>query len=67
MALIVHVADVSRLTAHHADVHLSFEGVRFTITTHDAGDRLTIADFNLAERIDAIAAGHAASWDVAGI
>ncbi|MFC1421320.1 4a-hydroxytetrahydrobiopterin dehydratase [Streptacidiphilus cavernicola] len=64
VALIVHVADISRLTHHHADINLSFNGVRFTITTHDAGGVLTEADFELAARIDAIAAGHAANWDI---
>lgn len=64
VALIVHVADVSRLTHHHADINLSFDGVRFTITTHDAGGVLTEADFTLAERIDVIASGHAARWDL---
>jgi 4a-hydroxytetrahydrobiopterin dehydratase len=64
VALIVHVADISRLTHHHADISLSFDGVRFTITTHDAGGVLTEADFALAERIDVIAAGHAAAWDL---
>ncbi|MFC1429662.1 4a-hydroxytetrahydrobiopterin dehydratase [Streptacidiphilus sp. N1-3] len=64
VALIVHVADVSRLTHHHADINLTFDGVRFTITTHDAGGVLTAADFQLAERIDVIAAGHAQAWDV---
>lgn len=63
VALIVHVADISRLTHHHADINLSFDGVRFTITTHDIGGRLTRADFTLAERIDVIASGHAARWD----
>lgn len=67
VALIVHVADISRLTSHHADIDLSFDGVRFTVTTHDAGGRLTIADFDLAERIDVIVAGQAAPWDVTGI
>jgi 4a-hydroxytetrahydrobiopterin dehydratase len=67
VALIVHVADISRLTHHHADINLSFDGARFTITTHDAGGRLTAADFMLAERIDRIAAGHAESWDVDGV
>ena len=55
------------LTSHHADINLSFDGVRFTITTHDAGGRLTIADFDLAERIDVIVDGHAAPWDMTGI
>jgi 4a-hydroxytetrahydrobiopterin dehydratase len=64
VALIVHVADISRLTHHHADINLSFDGVRFTITTHDAGGVLTEADFTLAERIDVIASGHAARWDL---
>ena len=65
VALIVHVADISRLTHHHADINLSFDGVRFTVTTHDIGGRLTEADFTLAERIDVIASGHAARWDLA--
>lgn len=64
VALIVHVADISRLTHHHADISLTFDGVRFTITTHDAGGVLTEADFTLAERIDVIASGHAARWDL---
>ncbi len=67
VALIVHVADVSRLTSHHADINLSFDGARFTITTHDAGGRLTVADFELAERVDVIVSGHPAAWDVGPI
>ena len=56
-ALIVRVTDASQFTSRHADINLSADGVRFTITTHVAGgDRLTIADFDLAEHIDAITA-----------
>lgn len=58
VAMIVHVADVERLISHHADIDLRWDLVRFRITTHDAGHRLTIADFDLAQRIDAIAAAH---------
>lgn len=65
VALIVHVADISRLTHHHPDVELSFDGVRFTITTHDAGSVLTEADFQLAARIDRIVTGHEGALDVA--
>ncbi|MGA5498192.1 4a-hydroxytetrahydrobiopterin dehydratase [Streptomyces cinereoruber] len=60
VAMIVHVADVERLIGHHADIDLRWGRVRFGITTHDAGHRLTTADFNLARRIDAIAAAHLA-------
>ncbi|MBH1938299.1 4a-hydroxytetrahydrobiopterin dehydratase [Streptomyces sp. AV19] len=61
VALIVHVADVERLIGHHADIDLRWDHVRFSITTHDAGHRLTDADFDLARRIDAIAAAHEAT------
>jgi 4a-hydroxytetrahydrobiopterin dehydratase len=64
VALAVHVADLSRLTHHHADINISFDGTRFTLTTHDAGSVLTAADFQLAERIDVVASGHAAAWDL---
>ncbi|MDX3559085.1 4a-hydroxytetrahydrobiopterin dehydratase [Streptomyces europaeiscabiei] len=60
VAMIVHVADVERLISHHADIDLRWGKVRFAITTHDAGHRLTEADFDLARRIDAIAQAHMA-------
>ncbi|NEE39552.1 4a-hydroxytetrahydrobiopterin dehydratase, partial [Streptomyces sp. SID7982] len=41
VALIVNVADVERLVGHHADIDLRWDHVRFRITTHDAGHRLT--------------------------
>lgn len=58
--MIVHVADVERLIGHHVDIDLRWDHVRFGITTHDAGHRLTSADFDLATRIDRIAAVHEA-------
>lgn len=60
VAMIVHVADIERLTSHHADIDLRWGKVRFAITTHDAGYKLTAADFALAERIDHIARAHEA-------
>ncbi|MCT6775360.1 4a-hydroxytetrahydrobiopterin dehydratase [Streptomyces sp. CS7] len=59
VALIVNVADVERLVGH-ADIDLRWDHIRFRITTHDAGHRLTAADFDLAARIDRIAAAHQA-------
>ena len=60
VAMIVHVADVERLIGHHADIDLRWGKVRFGITTHDAGHRLTAADFDLARRIDEVARAHGA-------
>ncbi|WP_322621523.1 4a-hydroxytetrahydrobiopterin dehydratase [Streptomyces acidicola] len=60
VALIVHVADIERLIGHHADIDLRWGSVRFGITTHDVGHKLTEADFDLARRIDGIAAAHGA-------
>lgn len=60
VAMIVHVADVERLIGHHADIDLRWGKVRFGITTHDVGHKLTAADFDLARRIDAIAKAHEA-------
>ncbi|MEW1648606.1 4a-hydroxytetrahydrobiopterin dehydratase [Streptomyces sp. NPDC091219] len=60
VAMIVHIADVERLISHHADIDLRWGRLRFGITTHDAGHKLTEADFDLARRIDAIAQAHSA-------
>lgn len=60
VALIVHVADTERLIGHHADIDLRWDRVRFAVTTHDVGHRLTAADFDLARRIDGITAAHGA-------
>ncbi|MFJ3906107.1 4a-hydroxytetrahydrobiopterin dehydratase [Streptomyces sp. NPDC090025] len=60
VAAIVTIADRSRRVQHHADLDLRMESLRASITTHDAGYRLTVADFDLAARIDAIVAAHQA-------
>ncbi|MFC9261306.1 4a-hydroxytetrahydrobiopterin dehydratase [Streptomyces hydrogenans] len=60
VAMIMHVADVERLIGHHADIDLRWGKVRFGITTHDASQKLTEADFDLARRIDTIATAHLA-------
>lgn len=60
VAAIVTIADRSRRIRHHADLDLRIDSLRASITTHDAGHRLTHADFDLAHRIDAIVAAHQA-------
>ncbi|WP_420715243.1 4a-hydroxytetrahydrobiopterin dehydratase [Streptomyces sp. XY332] len=37
---------------------LRIDHLRASITTHDAGNQITAADFDLARRIDAIVAAH---------
>ncbi|MFD5886569.1 4a-hydroxytetrahydrobiopterin dehydratase [Streptomyces sp. NPDC060334] len=58
VAAIVTIADRSRRIQHHADLDLRIDHLRASITTHDAGNRLTRADFDLAHRIDAIITVH---------
>ncbi|MCX5378329.1 4a-hydroxytetrahydrobiopterin dehydratase [Streptomyces sp. NBC_00091] len=58
VAAIVTIADRSRRIQHHADLDLRIDHLRAAVTTHDAGHRLTAADFDLAHRIDAIVAAH---------
>ncbi|MER5930165.1 4a-hydroxytetrahydrobiopterin dehydratase [Streptomyces sp. NPDC002054] len=60
VAAIVTIADRSRRIQHHADLDLRIDHLRASITTHDAGHRLTAADFDLAHRIDEIVAAHQA-------
>ncbi|MEV7420225.1 4a-hydroxytetrahydrobiopterin dehydratase [Streptomyces sp. NPDC089919] len=58
VAAIVTIADRSRRIQHHADLDLRIDHLRAAITTHDAGHRLTEADFDLAHRIDQIVTAH---------
>lgn len=59
--LITYVAAKAREIGHHPDVDLRWQRVTFRTTTHDAGGKLTPADFELAAHIDAIAAAHGAT------
>lgn len=61
VAMIVHIADRERRIGHHADIDLRIDHLRIAVTTHDADYKLTEADFDLAARIDAVAAAHQAT------
>lgn len=58
--LAMYVAAKAREVGHHPDIHITWQRIRFSITTHDAGHRITAKDFELARHIDVIAAGHGA-------
>lgn len=59
--LAVYVAAKAREVGHHPDMHLTWQRIEFRITTHDAGHKLTEADFALARDIDSIAAAAGAT------
>jgi 4a-hydroxytetrahydrobiopterin dehydratase len=58
--LAMYVAAKAREVGHHPDIHITWQRIRFDITTHDAGNQITSKDFELAMYIDAIAEGHGA-------
>ena len=51
--LVNRVASVAEEMGHHPDLAVSWDTVKVTISTHSEGG-LTAADFELAERIDAL-------------
>ncbi len=52
--LVDRIAPVAEDMGHHPDLAISWDTVTVTITTHSEGG-LTEADFELAQRIDALA------------
>ena len=57
----VYVAAKAEEVSHHPDMHITWQRIGFRITTHDAGHKLTEADFSLARNIDAIAKARGAT------
>ncbi|NUS09903.1 MAG: 4a-hydroxytetrahydrobiopterin dehydratase [Streptomyces sp.] len=57
----LHVAGIQAELNHHSDLTLGYDTLRVEITTHAAGGRLTGKDFDLADRIAAVAPGHGAA------
>jgi 4a-hydroxytetrahydrobiopterin dehydratase len=58
--LAMYVGAKAREIGHHPDIDIRWQMIRFGITTHDAGRRITELDFTLAEHIDRIASGQGA-------
>jgi 4a-hydroxytetrahydrobiopterin dehydratase len=58
--LAMYVGAKAREIGHHPDIDIRWQKIRFGITTHDAGNRITELDFALAEHIDRIATGNGA-------
>jgi 4a-hydroxytetrahydrobiopterin dehydratase len=58
--MVVDVARTAKEVGHHPDIDVRWGKLRFGITTHDASHKVTVLDFDLAERIDTIATQHGA-------
>ncbi|MEU9332496.1 4a-hydroxytetrahydrobiopterin dehydratase [Streptomyces sp. NPDC048290] len=59
-ALVVHIAQVQEELNHHSDLTLGYNTVALSVHTHSAGGALTGKDFELAERVEALAPAHGA-------
>ncbi|MEK6838691.1 MAG: 4a-hydroxytetrahydrobiopterin dehydratase [Candidatus Thermoplasmatota archaeon] len=53
MAFLNRVAELAEAANHHPDIWNSWNRVKLSLTTHDAGG-LTERDFKLAKKIDAL-------------
>ncbi|GAA3388620.1 4a-hydroxytetrahydrobiopterin dehydratase [Streptomyces roseoviridis] len=60
-AFVVHIAQIQQELDHHSDLTLGYNSVTLAVNTHSAGGALTEKDFELAERVDAVAPGHGAN------
>ncbi|MFJ8667219.1 4a-hydroxytetrahydrobiopterin dehydratase [Streptomyces sp. NPDC003027] len=59
-AMVVHVAQIQQELDHHSDLTLGYNTVAVSVQTHSAGGAVTEKDFELAERVQAIAPTHGA-------
>jgi 4a-hydroxytetrahydrobiopterin dehydratase len=55
MAFLVRVAFEAEQRNHHPEVFNVYKTVQITLRTHDAGDKVTQADVDLARAIDTLA------------
>lgn len=54
MQVVVQVADVAERLGHHPTWSNTYNQLSFALTTHDAGNQITLMDVELAESISAI-------------
>ncbi|MFF0089724.1 4a-hydroxytetrahydrobiopterin dehydratase [Streptomyces canus] len=59
-AMVVHIAQVQEELDHHSDLTLGYNTVALSVLTHSAGGAVTAKDFELAQRVEALAQGHGA-------
>lgn len=54
MAFLVRISFEAETLGHHPEIYNVYNKVRIQLSTHDAGDRITNLDIELAQRIDAL-------------
>ena len=54
IAFLNRVAEVAEAHGHHPEIFNVYGTVRLTLTTHDAGNKVTEKDHRLAAAIDAV-------------
>ena len=54
MAFLVRVSFEAETLGHHPEIYNVYNKVRIQLSTHEAGDRITSLDIELAQRIDAL-------------
>lgn len=54
MAFLVRVSFEAETLGHHPELFNVYNKVRIQLSTHDAGDKITNLDIELAQRIDAL-------------
>ncbi|MGV9453496.1 4a-hydroxytetrahydrobiopterin dehydratase [Streptomyces sp. NPDC003635] len=59
-AMVVHIARVQEELDHHSDLTLGYHSVSLSVNTHSVGGAVTEKDFELARRVQELAAGHGA-------
>ncbi|MCD7436821.1 4a-hydroxytetrahydrobiopterin dehydratase [Streptomyces lincolnensis] len=59
-ALVVHIAQVQDELDHHSDLTLGYNTVSLSVNTHSVGGAVTEKDFELAQKVEALAPGHGA-------
>lgn len=55
MGFIVRIAFEAEQQAHHPELYNVYNSVKISLATHDAGDKVTSKDIELAKAIDRVA------------
>ena len=58
LGFLLSVARLAEAANHHPDIDIRYNKVRLSLTTHDAGHKVTTKDFELAEKINGLIEDH---------